>query len=70
MVHGLSCSVAMWDLPGPGLEPMSPELAHGFLTTAPPGKPGSWNFKMLALEKRLWFLAAMFTNPYLICNVL
>ena len=28
----------MWDLPGPGLEPMSPELAGGFLTTAPPGK--------------------------------
>ena len=25
--------------PGPGLEPMSPALAGGFLTTAPPGKP-------------------------------
>ena len=30
----------MWDLPGPGLEPVSPTLAGGFLTTAPPGKPG------------------------------
>ena len=29
----------MWDLPGSGLEPMSPALAGGFLTTAPPGKP-------------------------------
>ena len=29
----------MWDLPGPGLELMSPALAGGFLTTAPPGKP-------------------------------
>ena len=29
----------MWDLPGPGLEPFSPTLAGGFLTTAPPGKP-------------------------------
>ena len=29
----------MWDLPGPGLEPVSPALAGGFLTTAPPGKP-------------------------------
>ena len=29
----------MWDLPEPGLEPVSPELAGGFLTTAPPGKP-------------------------------
>ena len=28
----------MWDLPGPGHEPMSPELAGRFLTTAPPGK--------------------------------
>ena len=28
----------MWDLPRPGLEPVSPVLAGGFLTTAPPGK--------------------------------
>ena len=28
----------MWDLPGPGLEPVSPELSGRFLTTAPPGK--------------------------------
>ena len=27
----------MWDLPGPGLEPVTPALAGGFLTTAPPG---------------------------------
>ena len=29
----------MWDLPGPGLKPMFPELAGGFLTIVPPGKP-------------------------------
>ena len=29
----------MWDLPRPGLEPMSRALAGGFSTTAPPGKP-------------------------------
>ena len=29
----------MWDLPGPGLEPMAPALAGGFLTTEPRGKP-------------------------------
>ena len=29
----------MWDLPRPGLEPMSPVLAGRFSTTAPPGKP-------------------------------
>ena len=28
----------MWDLPRPGLKPVSPALAGGFLTTAPPGK--------------------------------
>ena len=28
----------MWDLPGPGLKSVSPALAGGFLTTAPPGK--------------------------------
>ena len=32
LLHG------MWDLPGPGLEPVSPALAVGFLTTAPRGK--------------------------------
>ena len=29
----------MWDLPRPGLEPVSPALAGRFLNTAPPGKP-------------------------------
>ena len=32
----------MWDLPRPGLQPVSPALAGGFLTTVPPGK--SHNF--------------------------
>ena len=31
----------MWDLPRPGLEPVSPALAGRFSTTAPPGKPRS-----------------------------
>ena len=30
---------SMWDLPRPGLEPVSPGLAGRFSTTAPPGKP-------------------------------
>ena len=29
----------MWDLPRPGLEPVSPVLAGRFSNTAPPGKP-------------------------------
>ena len=31
----------MWDLPGPGIESVSPALAGGFSTTEPPGKPSS-----------------------------
>ena len=34
----------MWDLPRPGLEPVSPSLADGFLTSVPPGKPLSSSF--------------------------
>ena len=34
----------MWDLPGPGVEPVSPALAGKFLTTAPPGKSPSSEF--------------------------
>ena len=30
---------SMWDLPRPGLKPVSPALAGRFSTTAPPGKP-------------------------------
>ena len=33
LLHG------MWDPPGPEIKPVSPALAGGFLTTAPPGKP-------------------------------
>ena len=29
----------MWDLPGPGIEPVSPALAGVFFTTELPGKP-------------------------------
>ena len=29
----------MWDLPRPGLEPVSPALAGRLSTTTPPGKP-------------------------------
>ena len=47
--QGLSCPVAHgtfldqgWDLPGPGIERMSPALVGGFFTTEPPGKPYSY----------------------------
>ena len=42
----------MWDLPQPGIEPLSLALAGGFLTTAPPGKSPfySFSFSILDLE--------------------
>ena len=43
----LLCS--MWDLPRPGLEPVSPALAGRFSTTAPPGKP-SQSFLNLPMD--------------------
>ena len=44
----------MWDLPRPGLEPMSPSLAGGFLTTVPPGKPPPFPFSYP------WFVLSYF----------
>ena len=40
VARGLSALLlrGMWDFPGPGLQHVSPALAGGFLTTAPPGK--------------------------------
>ena len=37
----------MWDLPRPGLEPVSPALAGRLSTTAPPGKPRMLMFNVL-----------------------
>ena len=36
MAHKLSC---MWDLPRPGIEPVSSALAGGLFTSGPLGKP-------------------------------
>ena len=39
LAQGLSCSVACGIfLPGPGIKPMSPALAGGFLSIVQPGK--------------------------------
>ena len=42
----------MRDLPGPGIEPMSPALAGRFFTTEPPGKP-SW-LHLIAVQSMVW----------------
>ena len=46
LLHGV------WDLPGPGLEPVSPALTGGFLTTAPPGKPHIFLFLTLRYSSK------------------
>ena len=38
LLHGI------WNLPGPGVEAMSPALDEGFLSTMSPGKSCSWYF--------------------------
>ena len=37
----------MWDLPRPGLEPVSPALAGRFSTTVPPGKPHKFCYAVI-----------------------
>ena len=55
----LLCS--MWDLPRPGLEPVSPALAGRFSTTVPPGKPVfHFNFSILKNCSSLFCLLGLF----------
>ena len=42
----------MWDLPGPGLEPVSPALAGRFLTTVLPGKPPNLLFNVILSKEK------------------
>ena len=43
-----------WDPPGPGIEPVSPALAGGFLFTEPPGKKTSVSLAQLHNKKILF----------------
>ena len=53
----------MWDLPGPGLEPVSPALAGGFLTTVPPRKPLCGSIETVQLRWDLNPRAGTWTQP-------
>ena len=41
---------SMWNLPRPGLEPVSPRLADRFLTSGPPRKSWKWSFTCMILD--------------------
>ena len=65
----------MWDLPRPGLEPVSPALAGGFPTTAPPGKPRVVVFICISLapgEMMHLFLCPLFIDDvhFILCELL
>jgi len=61
LLHG------MWDLPRPGIEPVSPELAGGFLTTGSPGKflgkPFLHTWALIVLVEKLRLLGALIFFP-------
>ena len=52
LLHG------MWDLPRPGLEPVSPALAGRLSTTAPPGKPSFSLFVYESNMQKIWKVSA------------
>ena len=63
----------MWDLPRPGLEPVSPALAGRLPTTVPPGKPSLPPLCSLDLTLPGFTKASHTTVPsflFLICNLI
>ena len=49
----------MWDIPRPGLKPMSPALAGRFSTTAPPGKPLLYSYNLFFEEIVVFILYSL-----------
>ena len=56
LLHG------MWDLPRPGLEPVSRALAGRFATTAPLGKPSFFLFKYTTIKIQPVLLFELFST--------
>ena len=52
----------MWNLPRPGIEPISTALAGRFLTTGPPGNSHRLGFNVFVLyiSRSIWFVAGLF----------
>ena len=59
----------MWDLPRPGLEPVSPALAGRFSTTVPPGKPNGWVFEGEHASD-IWYLYIPYVVMWIFCLTL
>ena len=58
----------MWNLPGSGLEPVSPALAGRFFTPKPPEKPKILYLLMWYTEKAHHFCGFLFQDPLLQSN--
>ena len=71
MEHGLKLLCGMWDLPGAGVEPVSPALAGRFLTTASPGKSLIYPFNYALIQRgnhseyNLAYSCQSFFNTYI-----
>ena len=52
----------MWDLPGAGIEPVSPAFAGKFLTTDPLGKSRVFIFKFILMH--LLFMLPTFSHNF------
>ena len=52
---------SMWDLPRPGLKPVSPALAGRFLTTVPPGKSLKATLFLISNEYSIDYLPSLVT---------
>ena len=50
---GIQLPRGTWDRPRPGIEPVPPALAGGFLTTGPPGKSEKLHLKKPAISCNL-----------------
>ena len=60
VVPRLSHILGMWDLPKPGMEPVSPALAGQFFTTEPPGKPPHAVF----ISQPSVFISSVYSQPH------
>ena len=57
----------MWDLPGPGMEPVSPALAGRFLNTVPPGKSPNWYSCFCSWQLKLTLRSTQNAPGLLLC---